>query len=79
MKLTEGVFEHVLSPYVDCQVVSSNSFVKTLELLSKESAFDIKVEYTSVVHEDCERSVSEVHGGLAKDLVQHGTVLLCKQ
>ena len=57
MKFSERIFEHVFSPHVDCQVISSDSFVESLELLSEKSAFDVKVEYTSVVYEDCKGSV----------------------
>ena len=57
MKFSERIFEHVFSAHVDGKVISSDSFVESLELLSEKSAFDVKVEYTGVVYEDCKWSV----------------------
>lgn len=79
MELAVRIFEHVFASYVNREVVSSDSFVESFELLSEEPTFDIKVENARVIHEDRERSVSEVDGGLAENLVQDGSVLFCKQ
>ena len=78
MELAVRIFEHVFASYVNREVVSSNTFVESFELLSEEPTFNIKVENTGVIHEDCERSVSEVDGGLAENLVQDSSVLFCK-
>lgn len=79
MELAVRIFEHVFAPYVNREVVSSDSFVESFELLSEESTFDVKVENARVIHEDRERSVSEVDGGLAENLVQNGSVLFWEQ
>lgn len=79
MELAVRIFEHVFAPYVNREVVSSDSFVESFELLSEESTFDVKVKNARVIHEDRERSVSEVDGGLAENLVQNGSVLFCEQ
>ena len=79
MELAVRIFENVFASYVNREVVSSDSFVESFELLSEEPTFDVKVENARVIHEDCERSVSEVDGGLAENLVQDGSVLFCKQ
>lgn len=79
MELTVRIFEHVFASYVNREVVSSDTFVESLEFLSEEPTFDIKVENAGVIHEDRERSVSEVDGGLAENLVQDSSVLFCKQ
>lgn len=79
MELAVRIFEHVFASYVNREVVSSDSFVESFELLSEEPTLDIKVENARVIHEDRERSVSEVDGGLAENLVQDGSVLFCKQ
>lgn len=69
----------MFASYMDREIVSSDSFVKSFELLSEEPTFDVKVENTRVIHEDRERSVSQVDGRLTENLVQDGSVLLCKQ
>ena len=79
MQLAERVFEHVFASHVDREVVSSDSFVESFELLSEEPTFDVKVENARVIHEDRERSVSQVHGRLTENLIQDGSVLFCKQ
>lgn len=79
MEFAVRIFEHVFASYVNREVVSSDSFVESFELLSEESTFDVKVENARVIHEDRERSVSEVDGGLAENLVQNGSVLFCEQ
>ena len=58
MELAERIFEHMFPSHVNRQVVTSDSFVEPLQLLSEESAFDVEVEYTRVVHENCKRAVS---------------------
>lgn len=79
MEFAVRIFEHVFASYVNREVVSSDSFVESFELLSEEPTFDVKVENARVIHEDRERSVSEVDGGLAENLVQNGSVLFCEQ
>lgn len=79
MELAVRIFEHVFASYVNREVVSSDTFVESFEFLSEEPTFDVKVENAGVIHEDRERSVSEVDGGLAQNLVQDSSVLLCKQ
>lgn len=79
MEFAVRIFEHVFASYVNREVVSSDSFVESFELLSEEPTFYVKVENARVIHEDRERSVSEVDGGLAENLVQNGSVLFCEQ
>lgn len=79
MQLAERVFEHVFAPHVNREVVASDSFVESFELLSEEPTFDVKVEDARVIHEDRKRSISEVDGGLTEYLVQDCSVFLCKQ
>jgi len=79
MELAVRIFEHVFASYVNREVVSSDSFVESFELLSEEPTFYVKVENARVIHEDRERSVSEVDGGLAENLVQNGSVLFWEQ
>ena len=78
MELAVRVFEHMFASYVNREVVSSDTFVESFELLSEEPSFDVKVQNARVIHEDRERPVSKVDGGLAENLVQDGSVLFCK-
>lgn len=58
MELAVGIFEHVFASYVNREVVSSDTFVESFELLSEEPTFDVKVENARVIYKDRERSVS---------------------
>ena len=79
MELAVRVFEHVFASHVNREVVSSDTFVESFELLSEEPTFDVKVQDARVIHEDRERPVCKVDGGLPENLVQDGSVLFCKQ
>ena len=69
MELAVRIFENVFASYVNREVVSSDTFVESFEFLSEKPTFHVKVENAGVIHEDRERSVSEVDGGLAENLV----------
>lgn len=61
------------------QVLTSHAIVGALQLRPEVLPLDVKVEEPRVIHQDAERPIGEVHGGLPQDLVQDGAVGFCRE
>merc|ERR1712012_875193 len=63
---------------MNSQVLTSNTFIQSLQLSSEVPPLDVEVKDSRVIHQDTEGSICQVSCALSENLVQHGAVGLSK-
>jgi hypothetical protein len=65
MQFTKRVLEYVLALDVDGEILSTNACVSTFKFGPEVSTFHVKVQNSSMIHEDSKRAICQVCGRLA--------------
>ena len=78
VELAERVLEDVLSTQMHDNVLSPQSVVHQLQLVSEVATFDVEIEDLGVVDQYCEGSLVQRDRALTQDLVQYSSVLFCR-
>jgi hypothetical protein len=75
VKLAIRVLKHVISSDVYREVVATHRpFVETLELVSEIATFHVEIQESRVIHQHSKRTIRQVGGGLAQNVVQNSLV-----